>query len=425
MAAINCDDENNKAFCGGMGVQGFPTLKIVKPSKTAGKPIVEDYQGARTAAGIVDAVKAAIPNHVKRVGDKSLNDWLASNNDTTKAILFSEKGTTGALIKVLAAEFLNNLEFAQIRNKEKAATEMFGIAKYPTLIVLPGGSQEPVKFDGAFSKDAMKDFLNLYVSPASESPTKKQKAAAKDSEKKKVEDPAKSASDSSTFSKASASHASSEAFDDVIDATTIVLEDPKPTESPDPVAIPEDAPKPVVVLDLPPPISTITEEKDLQTQCLGEKTPICILALLPTTAEDKGLLLPDTYAALESLAEIADKHVQRGRKLFPFYSVPARNSGSATLRDALKLRGDDQLELVVINSRRGWWRKYQGEHYDRNSVEDWVDNIRYGEGERSKLPDGLVIRPSEEKEFTSEEELKSTPEGEPKEKPAAPKHDEL
>jgi protein disulfide-isomerase A6 len=422
VAAINCDDESNKAFCGGMGVQGFPTLKIVKPSKTAGKPIVEDYQGARTATGIVDAVKAAIPNHVKRIADKGLNDWLASNNDTTKAILFSEKGTTGALIKVLATEFLNSVEFAQIRNKEKAANEMFGIARYPTLIILPGGIKEPVHFDGAFSKDAMKEFLNQYVSPTSESPTMEQKAVAKDSEKKKDEEPAKSASDSSTFSKASASHAASEASDDVIDATTIVLEDPKPTESPDPIAVSEDAPKPVIVLDLPPPISTITEEKDLQTQCLGEKTPICILALLPMTAEDESLLPPDAYAALESLAEIADKHVRRGRKLFPFYSVPARNSGSATLRDVLKLRGDDQLELVVINSRRGWWRKYQGEQYDRQSVEDWVDNIRYGEGERRKLPEGLVIGASEEKENMPEGELKP---GESTEKPAAPKHEEL
>ncbi len=416
VAAINCDDESNKAFCGGMGVQGFPTLKIIKPSKKSGTPIVEDYQGARTAAGIVEAAKAAIPNHVKRIGDKDLNAWLDSNNETTKVILFSEKGTTAALTKVLATEFLSNVKFAQIRNKEKVAVEMFGVTKYPTLIVLPGGAKEPVVYEGLFTKDAMKGFLTQHVSAASDPLPKKQKPAAQEKDNEKVENVAKSASDSSTFSEASASHATSEALEDIIDATTIATGASEPTESPDPVAVPKEAPMPVVIQDLPPPIPSVADEKDLQTQCLGEKAPTCILALLPTGAEDQGLLLPDTYAALESLAEIADKHVKRGRKLFPFYSVPAGNSGAAALRDALKLGGDSKLELLAINSRRGWWRKYQGEKYDPKSMEDWVDRIRFGEGEKGKLPDGILVGVPEQQPSTSEEEPV---------KPAAPKHEEL
>lgn len=41
VAAVDCDEEKNKAFCGSQGVQGFPTLKIFKPSSKKGKPIVE------------------------------------------------------------------------------------------------------------------------------------------------------------------------------------------------------------------------------------------------------------------------------------------------------------------------------------------------------------------------------------------------
>ena len=407
VAAINCDDESNKPFCGSMGVQGFPTLKIIKPSKTAGKPIVEDYQGARTAAAIVDAVKAAIPNHVKRIADKDLNAWLDSNNETTKAIVFSEKGTTAALLKVLATEYLNKMKFAQIRNKEKAAVEMFGITKYPTLIVLPGGSKEPVEFDGSFSKDAMKAFLEQHVSPTSDSREQKQKSAPKEPGKKKVEDATKSAPD----------FASLEDFDDIIGTSTIVLGGSEPTESPDPIAIPKEAPLPITIEELPLPILTVTDETELRTQCLGERTSTCILALLPASAEDQGILLQDTSAALDSLAEIADKHVQRGKKLFPFYSIPATNSGAAALRDILKLRDDSQLELVAVNSRRRWWRKYSGEKYDPKSLEDWVDNVRFGEGEKGKLPDEVVAGPSEEKQ--------STPSEEPAQKPEIPKHEEL
>lgn len=378
---------------------------------------MEDYQGARTATAIVDAVKVAIPNHVKRIADKDLNAWLDLNNDTTKAIVFSEKGTTAALLKVLATEYLSKMKFAQIRNKEKAAVEMFGITKYPTLVVLPGGSKEPVEFDGSFSKDAMKAFLEQHVSPTSDSQEKKPESVPNEPEKVKVEDVKKSASDSSAFSKASASHASSESLDDIIGTSTIVLGASKPTESPDPIAIPKEAPMPITIEELPLPIPTISDELELRTQCLGERTSTCILVLLPTAAEDEGLLLQDASAALESLAEIADKHLQWGKKLFPFYSVPAPISGAATLRDILKLRGNNQLELVAVNSRRRWWRKYQGEKYDPKSLEDWVDNVRFGEGEKGKLPDELVVGLSEEKQSTSEEE--------PAKEPEIPKHEEL
>lgn len=408
VAAINCDDESNKAFCGGMGVQGFPTLKIIKPSNKAGKPTVEDYQGARTASAIIDALKLAIPNHVKRVSDKALDGWFQSDNDTAKAILFSEKGTTGALIKVLASEFISTIKFAQIRNKETAAVQMFGVSDYPSLIVLPGGTREPVKYEGSFSKDAMKEFLVQYAVPKEDSLPKKQKPLGNEQEKKKPTKKVASEPAPPAFTATFPSGISVEAFEDITDATSIDLDEPsQPTESPEPIVIPEDAPKPVPVVDLPAPIPILSEEKVLQELCLGEKTTTCILALLPAAADEEDNLLPEVKHALSSLAELADKHVQRGSKLFPFYSIPVKNTGATTLRDALKLGGDSTFELIAVNSRRGWWRKYKAEGFEFKLVENWVDNIRFGEGEKGKLPDGLVIMEKDE------------------EKEPAPEHQEL
>lgn len=444
VAAINCDEESNKAFCGGMGVQGFPTLKIIKPSKTPGKPAVEDYQGPRTASGIIDALKAAIPNHVKRISDKSLNNWFEASNDTTKAILFSEKGTTGALIKVLSAEFLGSIKFAQIRNKETVAVETFGVSEYPSLVVLPGGSQEPVKYDGAFSKSAMKEFLAQYASPKSDSTPPKQKPLTEKPKKKKenvkakpeetkteeVEpeelkieavkleevkldearpdeakpeetqaeeiQPTDTVSEQAKPTSDSSSHASAEAPEAFADATTIILDDPsKPTGSPDPIATPKDAPKLLVIPEAFPPIPALVEENILQKKCLGAKTTTCVLALLPTV-EGEGSSLPETVDdALASLAELADKHVQRGSKLFPFYTIPARNAAVATLRNALNLGDEKDIHLIAVNSRRGWWRHYKNGDFKFHSIETWVDNIRFGEGEKGKLPDELILEEEE------------------------------
>ena len=389
-----------------MGVQGFPTLKIVKPSKKPGKPIVEDYQGARTASGIVDAVKSAIPNNVKKITDKGLSNFL-ENSDDTRAILFSEKGTTSALMKVLALEYLGSITFAQIRSKETAAVEKFDITEYPTLIVLPGGDKEPVKFEGSYKKDSMKGFLSQYASPSSQAGSQeKQKPMGKKPDKASKEDAVKSEEAASSFSSASSSHASAKASEEAAGATSVTLEEESnPTESPDPIASP-DAPKPAVIPDQPEPIHVLLEQKYLEEKCLGARTSTCILALLPDVRDEE--VLPDAAnAALSSLAEIADKHVKRESKLFPFYSIPTRNTGSATLRDAFKLGGEKDFELVAVNARRGWWRRYGAKNYDFHSVENWVDNIRFGEGPKEKLPESLLGKEEEEAE------------------PAAPTHGEL
>ncbi len=402
---MDCDDEANKAFCGNMGVQGFPTIKTVKPSKKPGRPVVEDYQGPRTAKAIVDAVVDKIPNHVKRVGDKGLESWLAENNDTAKAVLFSEKGTTSALLKALSVDFLGAISFAQIRDKEKASIELFGITTYPTLLLLPGGSTEALVYDGEMKKGPMTTFLsgvappNPDLAPKKAKTPKKTSKASKDDKKEREKD----TEASSTFASASSSHASSEASEAAASSTTITLEEASnPTESPDPVATPEDAPAPAPVADLPPPIPTIGSEDELRKACLGSKTTTCILLLLPMVPEGETTISESTTTALASLGGIAEKHVQRKGNLFPFYAVPATNTVSSSLRDILSLGSEAETELVAVNARRSWWKRYGDKDFGRDTVEDWIDTIRLGEGKKEKLPDGLV---KEEKKPEDHDEL--------------------
>lgn len=417
MAAINCDDENNKAFCGSMGVKGFPTLKTVRPTLKTGKPIVQDYQGPRTAKDIVEAVKGIIPNHVKRVSDKELDGWLKEGNDTTKAILFSNKGTTSALIKVLAGEYYGKLAFAQIRDKDTKAISTFGVSAYPTLMVLPGGTEPAVVYDGPMVKASMQAFLGQYAYKASDGSTIKeqnQKPLA-EPEKKPSTDSAQSSSDSSTFSKASASYASEEASSAAASASTITIDLPTPpTESPDPIATPADAPAPAVMPDMAPPLSQLNTPEDLQAQCVGPKTPTCILVLLPSSADADAMLPESATQALTSLSEIAEKHKQRGTKLFPFFSIPATNVAATSLREGLGLKSSDEVELLAVNGRRGWWKGFTGKGHGIMDVEGWVDGIRLGEGKKAKIPEGLL---NEEKAAGEKEKIAE-------EKPSV-KHEEL
>ncbi|KAI7349204.1 putative disulfide isomerase [Hortaea werneckii] len=388
VAAVNCDAEENKPLCGNMGVQGFPTLKIVRPGKKPGRPAVEDYQGARSAKAIADAVVERIPNHVRRLKDSDFEAWR-DEGDGPKAILFSEKGVVSALLKAIAVDFKDVMSIAQIRNKDKAAVDAFKVEKFPSLLLLPGDGKDPVFYDGEMKKDAMVKFLSQAASPNPDPAPKKEKAKKSTASK----DKSKSSKASSSFSKASSSHASSEAQTAPASQTAETMDDAsQPSESPNPNV---DTEKPIHVPSEPaPPIKSLPDGLSLQQQCLNTKAGTCILALLPAVPSEK------TLHAISALSEIHHKHDSAKRNLFPFYQLPHTNSQAAALRAKLSL-SEDEVELVALNGKRGWFRLYPssspGEEEARTSpltqrsLEDWIDALRMGDLPKSPLPAGLVM----------------------------------
>ncbi|MCJ1359890.1 MAG: hypothetical protein MMC33_009893 [Icmadophila ericetorum] len=411
VAAVNCDDEKNKAFCGSMGIKGFPTLKTVRPTLKKGKPIIQDYNGGRTAKDIVEAVKTLIPNYVSRVTDKDLDNWLSERNETVKAILFSDKRTTSATMKVLSGEFFDRISIAQVQDKDTEAVSTFGISTYPTLVILPGGNTLSEVFDGEMAISPIRAFLDRYA-PAKKDSSKSDKK----SKKSAAADSSKSSSDSSTFSAPSASHAASEASSSAAGATTLTVEeDSPPTESPEPIFIDlnDEAQKPIEI-PMAPPIPSLLTLSQLQSSCLGPKTSACVLALLPSTPDDT-ILPEDATQALTHLAEIADKHHQWGTKIFPFYAIPASNPASTQLREGLGLKGSEEVELIAVNGRRGWWRHYTAGKYRSMDVEGWVDGIRMGEGKKEKIPEGLIAEVPQTQAEELVVEIPPAPEAEVKE----------
>ncbi|KAK5987052.1 Putative protein disulfide-isomerase [Cladobotryum mycophilum] len=348
VAAVDCDEETNKQFCGTMGIQGFPTLKIVRPGKKFGKPVVEDYQGPRTASGIVEAVVGKINNHVTRLTDKELDGFL--------------EGISPRLYVI---------SVGQVRNKEKAAVEKFGITSFPKFVLIPGDGKDPITYDGDLNK---KDLLNFLKRVGAPNP-----------------DPAPASSKADKKSDKKSSKAK--------DKATQEAEPSKPTETPT-TAAPE-----ATSID----IAAITTKEQLGEQCFQPKSHTCVLALVPSKhgeVKDK---------ALHSLNQLNTKYIHGKRHAFPFFSVSTDVDGSAALREALGLK--NKVEIVVVNARRAWWRRYDGD-MGVQDVEAWLDTVRMGEGEKTKLPKELIV---EAVETTTEEATQATdPEPE-----VETEHDEL
>lgn len=361
-----------------MGVKGFPTLKIVKPGKKPGKPFVDDYQGARTAKGIVDAVIDKIPNHVKRLKDDDYEAWL-EDGDGPKAILFSEKGSTSALLKALAVDFLGVIDVAQVRDKEREAVEVFNVGTFPTLVLVPGGGKDPVTYGGEMKKEAMVEFLSQAAEPNPDPAPKKAKSKTSSSQADKKA--------SASFSKASASHASSEAKTDKASQTAESLED-DPTQSPDPNVVTDDTQKPVK-MPVAAPIPSLGEGLTLQQHCLNTKAGTCILALIPKESAGSDA----SSQVIASLSEIHHKYEASKHNLFPFYQLPAANEQNGQLRSLLKL--GQGFELIALNGKRAWYRHYGKTGFSKAEIEDWIDGIRMGEGAKEKVPEGVIVAAEE------------------------------
>ena len=367
-----------------MGVSGFPTLKLIKPGSKSGRPIVEDYQGARTAKAIVEAVVEKIPNHVKRVQDNQLDQWLSESPEAPKAMLFSEKGITSALIKALAVDFLGVISFAQIRNKETNAVEKYGVTKFPTLVVLPGHGKDPLLYADEMKKTSILAFLSQVAAP---NPDPAPKQAKPSSSSKAAKSAASSSTASSKFSKASAAHKSADQHEDIGE---IVLDDSLPTDSPLPVVTPKATPIPLD--DVVPAIPMLATPGEVAAACLGPKSGTCILVLQPKK-ESEDALSQSAAEALASLAELTGKAKRRKATMFPFYEVAPSAEGA--LRGDLGLGEASQLAIIAINVKRGWYRVYANGAYDYSAVETFIDEIRLGEGSKQKLPDGFPTANSE------------------------------
>ncbi|PSR83426.1 hypothetical protein BD289DRAFT_370016 [Coniella lustricola] len=352
VAAVNCDEDENKPLCGQFGVQGFPTLKIVRPGAKKGKPAVEDYQGPRTAKAIVDAVVDNINNHVKRVNDKDINDFLSKNNESAKALLFTEKGTTSALLKSLAIDFLGSITVGQVRNTQQKVVDLFGIEDFPKLVLLPGGDKDGIVYDGDLKKEAMVKFLSQAASPNPDPAPKKGKSQT--SGKK---------SDATAGSTEPTGEAEEKVTESVNDANI-----QKP-----------------VYFEGPLPIPIINEADKLAKNCLAAKANTCVLAFVPKESRDS-----TADKALGALAELSHKHAQGKRKLFPMYEVHIEDEHSVNLLKALDL-AQDKTHVIAINARRAWWRLYEGDDFGREALESWIDQIRMSEGVKRKLPKAVIV----------------------------------
>ncbi|CAG8444803.1 380_t:CDS:2 [Diversispora eburnea] len=162
VGAVDCNDQMNKNVCNAYQIKGFPTIKLF-PSKLSpvsqepGKVYksAKDYNGPRTAKGIVDFAIPEIPSFVQLISEKyttdktlTIEEFLNKKNKTiSKAILFTSKDKTTPLYKALSIDFKKRLSLGEVRKREKNIIDKFNIKKFPTLIVITKETNEIIEYE--------------------------------------------------------------------------------------------------------------------------------------------------------------------------------------------------------------------------------------------------------------------------------------
>ncbi|KAK4704907.1 hypothetical protein P7C70_g1300, partial [Phenoliferia sp. Uapishka_3] len=170
LVAVDCDDEKNKPLCGEMGIKGargnqgrLGIYGADHSSSNTRLSYFEEYQGPRTAKGIVEYVTGKMPTFVKRATTAAeVTALKAKASKKPVALLFTSAATVTPLYKALSTDFHRTIDFYAARDTKVGLEAMkeFGVEKVPSLVVL---DQSGTKiYQGALKYEAIKTFLTPY-----------------------------------------------------------------------------------------------------------------------------------------------------------------------------------------------------------------------------------------------------------------------
>jgi protein disulfide-isomerase A6 len=98
-------------------------------------------------------------------------------------LLFTEKKDTPLLVKKLSLELHRAAVIGEAPASDKVLAGKFGVTSFPTLLVSPGGAQDPKaesfdwkRFDGDISYKSLKEFLATNVPAVTAKPLRDQAA---------------------------------------------------------------------------------------------------------------------------------------------------------------------------------------------------------------------------------------------------------
>eukprot|EP00922_Rhytidocystis_sp_ex-Travisia-forbesii_P066217 GHVS01098301.1.p1 GENE.GHVS01098301.1~~GHVS01098301.1.p1 ORF type:complete len:464 (-),score=101.76 GHVS01098301.1:330-1721(-) len=185
----------DQAIMGDFGVKGFPTVKAFLGNGAKGTPKTEDFNGARTASGVVEFALTQIGNLIRgRLGGKSSSTKQqgGSSGGVSEVFVLTDKNFDKELMKddkrpwfvefyapwcghckslapdweKLAKEVKGKVVVAKVdATKETVLSKKFGVQGFPSLKMFPAGEksvQTAIPYDGPRGANELISFARQY-----------------------------------------------------------------------------------------------------------------------------------------------------------------------------------------------------------------------------------------------------------------------
>lgn len=155
IAAVNCEDEEE--LCEEYEVKQIPTI-LYFPDNTALKH--EVYKGEKTYQKVSDFAVSKMQSFVRFVNSKNFEEFLESEPDSAKVLLFTEKKSTPPLLRALSKEFKGKVLFGEVRSSEAGLVSQYAIDKFPSII---GLDEEVQVYSGDYSRDKLEKWVRDFM----------------------------------------------------------------------------------------------------------------------------------------------------------------------------------------------------------------------------------------------------------------------
>ena len=131
LAAVNCSSDEE--LCEEYGIQSYPTL-IYFPENTAA--VHEEFKGDRTLSGILDFTVPRMQSFVRLVHKDNFQDFIDTNSNLLKVLLFTSRKSTPPIFKILSKEFKEKCVIGEVRSTDADLTARFNVTDFPTIMAL-------------------------------------------------------------------------------------------------------------------------------------------------------------------------------------------------------------------------------------------------------------------------------------------------
>ncbi|RKP02368.1 hypothetical protein CXG81DRAFT_6078, partial [Caulochytrium protostelioides] len=163
LAKVDCTDAadgvDNQALCGDHGIQGYPTLKVVKDGE------LHEYDGPREAAGIVDKMLQKAMPDVTPVADRAALDALTAKWPVVVAYFGNDTdhASFGHLQAVAKAE-RDAYVFAHIAHADAVGED--AVTAHPQVVVYKQfDEKKAVHADEPITEDSIRAFAQQHALP--------------------------------------------------------------------------------------------------------------------------------------------------------------------------------------------------------------------------------------------------------------------